>query len=211
MANHGVVPDDLPRAKFTRQPKKSPVNVPQSARRPPVVLTDERWVGARWEDVARLVDTRTVLCQERLLAHDRMASRWRTVATPLAWLTAVSAALSGLTVIADIAVLAVILSIATAVLAASNAALNPSETARDHRTAALGYQRLRLKLDDIVSFEIKDWATFPTAEEVKQMRARLKEVDDAIESIAEASPPIRGRAFGLPLAPEWFDEAAKGQ
>jgi hypothetical protein len=87
------------------------------AARPEGPKSSEREEGAR----DRLED-RASVCKRRAEKHGGFANLWVGVAEPLRWITFTSAALGGLTVIADARSAATVLSVVTAVLAATQAA-----------------------------------------------------------------------------------------
>ena len=104
-------------------------------------------------------------------------SRWRRTAIALAWFTAVLAAVSGITAITSNEQIAIGLALATALAAATNAALNPADVARRHRTAALALRRLSNRLVDILFFQLQDNKGPIPAAELKQIRKELTNMD----------------------------------
>jgi hypothetical protein len=144
---------------------------------------------------ADLVTVRKEQARDVYKRHLRIAAVERGAAEPLLWLAAVLAALSGLSVVADKGQAAQVLSIATAVVAATNAALNPTESARRHQAAAIGYRRLFRVLHAFLFFEIPNTAEPIPASYLKSMRERLDKLDEEIQALDESSPP---------LGPKWF-------
>ena len=81
---------------------------------PPTAVSGAAGDGAphpKWEWAASRVRQRRDLCDQRARAHDATAVFWQKWAAPLAWGTAVLAALSALSVVANISLAAMILSI----------------------------------------------------------------------------------------------------
>ena len=66
------------------------------------------------------------------------------------------------------------LAIATALSAATNAALNPANLARINRTAALAYENMNGRLIDMLVFELTDEANEKVPmDEVRKVRGEL--------------------------------------
>jgi hypothetical protein len=160
--------------------------------------------GPTWRDVAGAGTIRASIAEERLRVHQQLASRWVRIANPLAWATAAVAALSGVTVIIDSGPPAVALSILTAILAATSVALDPADKARSQQAAAQSYHRLRRRIENFVAFDVSDWARSPSAEQLKEARAKLDEFDDAIQAAEEAAPAAF-KGSGLPPLPSGWD------
>jgi hypothetical protein len=160
------------------------------------------WRGLTWSGVSHRLYERAGFAQNSSSEHDKHAARWRVIATPLTWITAVLAALSGLSVVSNNDQAAIATSIATAIFAASNAALNPSGVARDHRIAALAYSRLRLKLDDFAYFTIGELDKPVPDQELTAVRSKLKEFDEELNRISDAAPGVR-----LDARPTWIQSA----
>lgn len=148
----------------------------------------ENWVGWRIQTLGL-----------RARRHDGASLRWRTIAGPLAWLAAVFAALSGLSVVTDNQDYAQALSVATAVIAATNAAVNPAEIARRHRAASLAYVHLANKVSDMQFFEVgAGWGdrgkkSAVPAEQLRSSRERLNRFDEEKQALDEGAPPLGPR------------------
>src|SRR5215204_3703034 len=108
----------------------------------------------KWEWAASRVRQRRDLCDQRARAHDATAVFWQKWAAPLAWGTAVLAALSALAVVANVSLVAMVLSILAAIAASTVAAFQPSDIAKSHRAAAMAYERLARKLDDVEALDL---------------------------------------------------------
>jgi hypothetical protein len=145
--------------------------------------------GTTWGDVSQRLFTRRQLCEQRQTLHDQRAERWTRIATPLAWLTAVLAAVSGLSIVADYSVAAVILSIATAFVAATNAALNPADAARSNKAAATAYGKLGREIDDYAYFEIRTLENLIPEDRLETVRESLTKMEDELSAIEESHPP----------------------
>jgi hypothetical protein len=145
------------------------------------------WKGLTYGAMANRVLERANLCRSRAARHSVSASAWYRWATPLAWLTAVLAAVSGVTVVADYNVAAVILSLATAVVAGTNAALKPAETAQKHRDAENDYERMALDLDDFAYFETEANDKLVPLDRRKELREQIRAFDDGIRAIEQRS------------------------
>jgi hypothetical protein len=149
------------------------------------------WRGTTWEAIAYRLRERAAATEAQALQHDKYATRWRRIVAPFAWLTAALAALSGLSIVSTNETAALAFSIATALVAATNAAVDPAGTERAHRAAALAYDRLRRKLDDFAYFNVQDYELVLPADEVKKMRDQIGEFDEAFRQIADAAPGAR--------------------
>jgi hypothetical protein len=88
-------------------------------------------------------------------------------------------------VLAEYDLAATILSVATAVVAATNAALNPAETAKKHRVAAHAYERMVRKLDDAAWFETKEHDQLVPDDRLEPLRNELQSLDDELSAIEE--------------------------
>jgi hypothetical protein len=99
---------------------------------------------------------------------------WRFMAGLLSWVTAALAAFSGVTALTSNEQVAMGLAIATALSAATNAALNPANLARINRTAALAYENMNGRLIDMLVFELTDEANEKVPmDEVRKVRGEL--------------------------------------
>lgn len=83
-------------------------------------------------------------------AHKRARHIWARTSNILLAAIAVTGALTGGSAIAERTVAAVILGIASAVLAGTNAGLQPAERAAEHRTASAGYGRIFRSLERVL-------------------------------------------------------------
>lgn len=147
--------------------------------------------AATWGSIYNRVSERRDLCDRRVLTHDRSALTWQRWATPVALAIAILAGISGLSVVSNSEVAAVTFSLLTALLAAVNATLKPTETAGLQRAAATSYDRLRLKLEDFMTFELEDdWEGRPTREDFPEIRKRIQELDAELHGIEESHPPL---------------------
>lgn len=171
--------------------------------------TDDGAPHPKWEWATSRIHQRRELCDQRALAHDARAVFWQKWAAPLTWLTAVLAALSGLSVVASMGLLATLFSILTAVLAATVAAFQPSDAAKAHRAAATAYERLARKLDDVEALDLGDKRQQIPAEKIDPVRTELAKLEDELNAIELSHPPIssfghhteRATDFGqLPVA-----------
>jgi hypothetical protein len=84
--------------------------------------------------------------RERAELHEVRAGRWDLTARWARFIVAMTAAISTLSLIADNIIVTTIFSIITAVIAAINAAFDPSATSALHRQSAKEYQLLSRKL-----------------------------------------------------------------
>jgi hypothetical protein len=144
----------------------------------------------KWEWPAGRIRQRRDLCDQRAQAHDAKAVFWQRLAGPLAWATAVLAALTALAVVANLSVVAKVLSVLTAILAATIAAFQPSEAAKAHRAAATAYERLVRKLDDVDALLLGDWKQQIPTEQIEPIRTEITKLEDELNSIELSHPPI---------------------
>jgi hypothetical protein len=144
------------------------------------------------EWAANRLSERRDLCRHRARDHDKKAVFWQQWATPLVWLTAVLAGLSGVTVVAEADLAAIILSVATALVAASNAALQPIENAKSHRAASVSYERLARKLDDTLILDMSGWEDGREMDpgSVEPTRVRIQELEEELNAIEQSHPPL---------------------
>jgi hypothetical protein len=156
------------------------------------VPPDDGTPHPKWEWATSRIHQRRELCDRRALAHDAKAVVWQQWAAPLTWFTAVLAALSALCVVASMSLLATILSIVTALFAATVAAFQPSEAAKTHRAAATAYDRLARKLDDVEALDLGDRKQQIPAEKIDAVRAELVMLEDELNAIELSHPPISG-------------------
>lgn len=141
----------------------------------------------KWEWAATRVRQRRDLCDQRARTHDAIAVFWQKSAAPLAWCTAVLAAVSALCVVAGVSVPAMVFSILTAIAAATVAAFRPSETAKFHRAAATAYERLARKLDDVEALDLGECIQYMPPEKIEPVRLEIAKLEDELNSI-ELSP-----------------------
>jgi len=166
---------------------KSSVTHAADKTRVAAVQSDDMWQGLTWASLADRVYKRVKICERGALEHHKKTKAWQRWATPLAWLTAVLAAISGVTVVAEQEMASTIFSLLTAALAGTNAALNPTETARKHKVAANSYGRLGRKLEDFAYFEAEaDNELVPPAKR-EELRERLRELEDELAGIEEST------------------------
>jgi hypothetical protein len=144
----------------------------------------------KWEWAATRVRQRRELCDQRAETHDAIAVFWQKSAAPLAWCTAVLAALSALSVVASLSVPAMIFSILTAIAAATVAAFQPSETAKFHRAAATAYERLARKLDDVEALDLGECIQHIPPEKVEPVRTEIAKLEEELNSIELSHPPV---------------------
>ena len=144
----------------------------------------------KWEWATGRIHQRRELCDQRALAHDARAVFWQKWAAPLTWLTAVLAALTGLTVVASMTLLATLLSILTALVAATVAAFQPSDAAKAHRAAATAYERLARKLDDVEALDLGDKKQQIPVDKIDPVRTELAKLEDELNAIELSHPPI---------------------
>lgn len=144
----------------------------------------------KWEWATSRIHQRRELCDQRALAHDARAVFWQKWATPLTWLTAVLAALTGLCVVASLTFLATLLSILTALVAATVAAFHPSDAAKAHRAAATAYERLARKLDDVEALDLGDKRQQIPPEKIDPVRNELAKLEEELAAIETSHPPV---------------------
>jgi hypothetical protein len=144
----------------------------------------------KWEWAATRVRQRRELCDQRARTHDAIAVFWQKSAAPLAWCTAVLAALSALSVVAGVSVPAMIFSVLTAIAAATVAAFQPSETAKFHRSAATAYERLARKLDDVEALDLGECIQHIPPEKIEPVRTEIAKLEDELNSIELSHPPV---------------------
>jgi hypothetical protein len=144
----------------------------------------------KWEWAASRVRQRRALCDQRAESHDAIAVFWQRWAAPLAWSTAVLAALSALMVVASFSVAAMIFSVLTAIAAATVAAFQPSEAAKSHRAAATAYEHLALKLGDFEALELGDCTQQIPPEKIDPVRTEIAKLEEELNSIELSHPPV---------------------
>jgi hypothetical protein len=144
----------------------------------------------KWEWATSRIHQRRELCDQRARAHDVRAVFWQKWAVPLTWLTAVLAALTGLSVVAGMTFVATLLSILTALVAATVAAFQPSEAARAHRAAATAYERLARKLDDVEALDLGDKRQQIPPEKIDPVRTELAKLEDELNAVELSHPPV---------------------
>jgi hypothetical protein len=153
-------------------------------------MTGDASPHPKWEWPASRIRQRRDLCDQRAQAHDTKAVFWQQLAAPLAWATAVLAALTGLSVVANLGLAAKILAILTAIIAATIAAFQPAEAAKSHRAAATAYERLARKLDDVDALLLGDWKQQIPSEQIEPIRTEITKLEDELNSIELSHPPI---------------------
>lgn len=164
-----------------------------SAGAPPSAASSAADEGAphpKWEWAANRVRQRRDLCDQRARAHDEKAVFWQKWAAPLAWATAVLGALSALLVVANVGVMAMALSILTAIAAATVAAFQPSEAAKSHHAAATAYERLARKLDDVEALHLGDCKLHIPPEKIDPIRTEIARLEEELNSIELSHPPV---------------------
>jgi len=144
----------------------------------------------KWEWAASRIHQRRELCNQRALAHDARAVFWQRWAAPLTWLTAVLAALTGLAVVAGMIFAATMLSIVTAIVAATVAAFQPSEAAKSHRAAATAYERLARKLDDVEALELGESKQLIPPDKIDPIRTEVSKLEEELNAIELSHPPV---------------------
>jgi hypothetical protein len=144
----------------------------------------------KWEWAASRIRQRRELCDQRAQSHDSKSVFWQQVAAPLAWAVAVLAALSGLAVVANLGLPAKVLSILTAIVAATIAAFQPSEAAKSHRAAATAYERLARKLDDVEALLLGDWKQQIPPEKIDPVRTEITKLEEELNAIELSHPPV---------------------
>jgi hypothetical protein len=144
----------------------------------------------KWDWAATRVRQRRELCDQRAQTHDAVAVFWQKSAAPLAWCTAVLAALSALSVVAGVSVAAMIFSILAAIAAATVAAFQPSETAKSHRAAATAYERLARKLGDVEALDLGECIQHIPPEKIEPVRTEIAKLEEELNSIELSHPPV---------------------
>jgi hypothetical protein len=145
-----------------------------------------QWRGLTWEGIASRIMERVNISQAKRASHAKSARRWQMVAGPLAWLTAVLAGLSGVSVLAETDI-AVVLSIATALVAGTNAALSPAEQAKKHSARGNSYERMTRKFDDLAWFETEAHGELVPVDKRDELRQQLQDLDDEMSEIEAAN------------------------
>ena len=166
---------------------------PSSSGGPPIAINGTAGDGAphpKWEWAASRVRQRRDLCDQRARSHDETAVFWQKWAAPLAWGTAVLAALSALSVVANVSLAAMILSILAAIAASTVAAFQPSDIAKSHRAAATAYERLARKLDDVEALDLGDCKEQIPVEKIDPVRAEIAKLEEELNSIELSHPPV---------------------
>ena len=143
----------------------------------------DRWIGLTYGAMADRVYARVEVCRRKATEHAKAVKRWGAVALPLTWATAVLAALSGLTVIAEQQTAAVFLSIATAVIASTNAALNPAATARLHKLILIAFEQMERKFEDFTYFHTEAEHELVPAERRKELLQQIQTLEDELSAI----------------------------
>jgi hypothetical protein len=144
----------------------------------------------KWEWATSRIRQRRDLCDQRAQTHDARAAFWQRWAAPLAWATAVLAALSALSVVANMSVVAAPLSILAAIMAATVAAFHPSEAAKLHRAAATAYERLARKLEDVEALHLGDSKQQIPPEKIDPVRTEITTLEEELISIELSHPPV---------------------
>ena len=144
----------------------------------------------KWEWATTRVRQRRELCDERARTHDAIAVFWQRSAAPLAWCTAVLAALSASSVVAGLAIPAMIFSVLAAITAATAAAFHPSESAKSHRAAATAYERLARKLGDVESLDLGECMQQIPPEKIEPVRTEIAKLEEELNSIELSHPPV---------------------
>jgi hypothetical protein len=153
---------------------------------------DEGIPHPKWEWAVGRVRQRRDLCDQRARAHDEIAVFWQRWAAPLAWATAVLAALSALAVVANASLAAMAFSILTAIAAATVAAFQPSDAAKAHRAAATAYERLARKLDDVEALDLGDCKLQIPSEKIDPIRAEIARLEEELNAIELSHLPVSG-------------------
>ena len=144
----------------------------------------------KWEWAASRVRQRRELCDQRARAHDAKAVFWQRWAAPLAWGTAILAALSALSVVANVSLVAMVLSILAAIVASTVAAFQPSDIAKSHRAAATAYERLARKLDDVDALDLGDCKEQIPFEKIDPVRTEIAKLEEELNLIELSHPPV---------------------
>jgi hypothetical protein len=160
--------------------------VPVATKPPP----DDGTTGPVLRDptlVRKRIDTLEAEVGVRIKDHEKRSGRWEYVASWGALVVALAAALSSASLLADKSDLAVGLSVATAAVAAVNAAFDPQRKATGHQKAARAYHRLdrsrkRLGLETVQCLQANDTADLPAISE------QLFAIEDTMDSIADDAP-----------------------
>jgi hypothetical protein len=139
---------------------------------------------------ASRVRQRRDLCDQRARAHDAKAVFWQKWAAPLAWGTAVLAALSALAVVANVSLAAMVLSILAAIAASTVAGFQPSDIAKSHRAAATAYERLARKLDDVEALDLGDCKEQIPVGKIDPVRTEIAKLEEELNSIELSHPPV---------------------
>jgi hypothetical protein len=166
---------------------------PSTAGGPPTAISGSGGDGAphpKWEWAAIRVRQRRDLCDQRARAHDARAVFWQKWAAPLAWSTAVLAALTALAVVADVDLVAMVLSILAAIAASTVAAFQPSDIAKSHRAAATAYERLARKLDDVEALDLGDCKEQIPVDKIDPVRTEIARLEEELNSIELSHPPV---------------------
>jgi hypothetical protein len=156
------------------QPPGTPTSKPEVPTQPAVDFVRP---GVHFSELGAWVSERRAYYQYMAGRHRTGERRWRLTAGILAWLTAVLAAVSGITAVTSNEQIATGLALLTALAAATNAAVNPADIARKRRTAALVYGRHGLRLSDIWFFELGTSRGEVPIDEVRRIRAELTKMD----------------------------------
>jgi hypothetical protein len=118
-------------------------------------------------------------------AHRRARFVWSRSSNILLAAIAVSGALSGGSVLADIPVAAVVLGITTAVLSGANAGLQPAEKAAQHREAAAGYGQLFRVVERLLCERAETELGW------EQLRISLVSIDSTYDRIEKEAPSVK--------------------
>jgi hypothetical protein len=144
----------------------------------------------KWEWATSRVRQRRELCDQRAQAHDAIAVFWQRWSAPLAWGTAVLAALSAVSVVASVNIPAMVFSILAAVAAATVAAFQPSEAAKLHRAAATAYERLARKLGDVEALDLGECVHQIPPEKIDPVRTEIAKLEEELNAIELSHPPV---------------------
>jgi hypothetical protein len=136
------------------------------------------------------IERRRSRCERLGRKHSGAQKIWGALAGPIAWLAAVLAALSGLSVIAANATAATVLTIGTTLIATTNAAVKPEEASRRHQKASQAFLQLEKDAVSLDLFELDSYGRMRRSKDLAAVREELARFDKEVTSTVNESPAI---------------------
>jgi hypothetical protein len=160
------------------------------------------------DDLARLAVQRLMTCDVRWRAHERAARMWQAVASTLAVVATVTAALAAVSFVQDVGWLAVALSIAVAIFVPLEIAIGASGRAAQSRSVAADYEGLSNDYERYVQLDLGPpmWERqdaerlghpVPGFGDRDVHRATIDRLDTALRKASSRAPRVRFRQGDL--------------